>query len=90
MGTVEMALLLKYGIPLAVKLLANGKNEKETTELVSGAITDLGKDDIVQALVTADEAQTNAIVNALFGVITGASGALAGLLGVFWGLLKKK
>jgi type II secretory pathway component PulF len=91
MGSVEMMLLMNYGIPLAIKLLANGKDEKETAEVVTGAITGLTSGtDVKTALVNATPEQKDAMVNALFGVITGATGAITNLISALGGLFKKK
>lgn len=90
MGTTELTLLLKYGIPLAIKLLNNGKDEEETTKAVTGAIegmaageVDVGMGD---ALVKADKEQTKSIIDGLFGVITGTANALGGLVKALFGL----
>ena len=83
MGTVEMALLLKYGIPLAVKLLSNGVDEKETTKAVTVAIAGIASgevNDIGPVFEEANEEQTKNIIDGLFGVITGATNALGGLV----------
>ena len=39
MGTTELNLLLKFGVPLAVKLLADGKDETETVNTVTAAVS---------------------------------------------------
>lgn len=88
MGTTETALLLKYGIPLAVKLLADGKDETETTESVVKAVAGMsaGGIDIGDKLLNADKEQSDGIIEGLFGVITGAGNALGSLVKAFFGL----
>ena len=81
MGTVETALLVKYGIPLAVKLLSSGKSEADTVVAVVEAIDGLDKDEIVNTLVDAGEENAKSIVDGLFDLITGVAGGLAKLLG---------
>ena len=89
MGTTELALLLKYGVPVAVKLLADGKEESETVDAVTSAITnmDAGVPDVGEKLLKADEEQTKNIIDGLFGMITGLGGAFGGLVKAFVGLL---
>jgi hypothetical protein len=86
MGTVEMALLIKYGIPLAIKLLSAGKDVKETKEVVNTVVS--GMNDYKGPLLAADEAQTQEVVNGLFGVITGVTDALDGLIKGLGGIFK--
>lgn len=91
MGSVELALLIKYGIPLAVKLLSNGKNEPETVEAVNTVITGISSGgDVSGALLNADETQTNNIVDGFFGLLTGVSGALGNLVKGLGSLFSKK
>lgn len=88
MGSTELALLLKFGVPLAVKLLKDGKEETETIEVVSAAIVNMeaGEMDVGTALLEADEEQTRNIIDGLFGVITGIADAVGGLLKAIVGL----
>lgn len=91
MGSTELALLLKYGVPLAVKLLSEGKDEEETVEAVTSAITNLESGaEIDEVLLAADEEQTKSIIDGLFGVLTGTLGAVGGLLKAFAGLFGKR
>ena len=88
MGSTELALILKFGVPLAVKLLSDGRDETETVEAVTGAIVNMESGDIEleETLLEADKEQTKSIIDGLFGVITGAAGALGGLLKAIIGL----
>ena len=88
MGNTELALLLKFGVPLAVKLLNDGKDEDETIEFVKTAIVNLegGNTDLGSALVNADNEQTKNIIDGLFGVITGVGDAVGGLIKAFFRL----
>jgi len=95
MGSTELTLVFRYGIPLAIKLLADGKSEAEIEKAVSATITGIyvanaGELDVVAALAEADEKQADGIVDGLFGVITGAAGAVVGLIKAFCGLLGGK
>ena len=88
MGTVELALLLKFGVPLAVKLLANGKDEEETSVVVGDAIEKMAANkDVGPVLRTADKAQTESIINGMFSVIVGTGDAIGCLLKAILGLL---
>lgn len=88
MGTIETALLLKYAIPLAVKLLKHGKDEEETVTAVTEAIDGMaiGDVDVGDALVKANKEQTKNIIDGLFGIITGTANALGGLVKALFGL----
>lgn len=91
MGALELQLLLRYGVPLAVKLLAGGKSEKETVEAVQNTVSDLAKGrDAVEALLKADDKQVEGIVEGLFGVLTGVADALGNLIKGFCDLFAKK
>lgn len=93
MGSTELGLALKYGVPLVVKLLADGKKEEETVAAVADVITNMatgGAGDageigavISNGLLGADEQQTKNIIDGLFGVLTGVMGAIGGLLHAF-------
>ena len=88
---IGIELALKYGLPLAIKLLNNGKDETETQAVVTAAITGITSGtDATETLLKADDAQTASIVDGLFNVITGAAGGLFGLIGALGGLFKKK
>jgi hypothetical protein len=90
MGSLEMMLLMKYGIPLAIKLLSEGKDDKETIDAANtaiGAIT--SGHNAGDVLIGADEQQTNDIVNGLYGVLTGVTGAFGGLVKSLGNLFKK-
>lgn len=73
-------LLFKYGIPLAVKLLSDGKDEKETTEIIEEVVYSLQSPDIVDYLLDADEEQTNRIVQGLYDVATGVGNSVQSLV----------
>jgi len=92
MGSTELALLLKYGVPLVIRLLADGKNSEYVEEVVSCAITGVATSDIEvrDALINADGKQTQSIIASLFGVITGATDALGGLVCALGGLMGSK
>ncbi len=87
MGSVELGLLMKYGIPVAVKLLNKGKSEKEASE-AARAIVLLAGNDVSNALLLADYKQTQSIIGSLYDVITDTGNALGGLLKSIGGLLK--
>ena len=91
MGNLEMELLLKYGIPLAAKLLKSGESEEKVIEAVITTVSGL-KDapDIGEALAKADKEQAKGIIEGLFGVLTGVVGAFGGLLKAFYGLFGGK
>ncbi len=88
MGETELALILKYGIPLAVKMLHEGRDEEETVKVVKTAITGLkaGDVDIGGALLNANEEQSKSIIDGLFGIITGVGDAFGGLIKAFFGI----
>lgn len=91
MGTTELNLLLKFGVPLAVKLLADGKEEKEAIEIAKTAVAGMasgGNLDIGDVLLAADEEQTQSIIDGFFGLITGVGDAFGNLLKALGGLLK--
>ena len=90
MGSVELGLLLKFGVPLAVKLLGDGKNPDETVEVVTAAIVNMEAEppDISEALLAANKEQTKNIIDGLFNVLTEGLGAFGGLLKAFFGLFK--
>ena len=89
MGSMELNLLLKFGVPLAVKLLVAGKDEKEVTDTVTAAVSGMaaGKVEIGKALLAADEKQTQSIIDGLLGVIVGTVDAFGGLIKAFLRLL---
>ena len=88
MGSTELNLLLKFGVPLAVRLLADGEDEKETIVTVTSAITGMAsRVDVGEALLEADEQQTKSIIDSLFGVIVGIGDAFGGLIKAIAGLL---
>jgi len=90
MGSVETTLILKYGIPLAIKLLNSGEDEPETVETVTEVIAGMEESgDVGELLVKADAEQTKGIVDALFDVITGAADAFGGLVKALVGLLER-
>jgi len=81
MGTTEMGLILKYGIPLAIKLLAGGKDQEETEEAVQDAVGGIASgEDVGGVLLSADEQQAQTIIDGMYDVITGATGALSSLI----------
>ena len=89
MGSLELSLLLKYGVPLAVKLLKDGETEDETVEVVVTAITGLSDNiDVGEALLKADKEQAKGIIDGLFGVLTGVTDAFGNLLKAIGGLFK--
>ena len=92
MGNLELELALKYGIPLAVKLLSDGKGAKETELVVKEAVRNLvtSEVDFGKALAEASDEQADGIVEALFGLITGVAGAVGGLIKGIFGLLGGK
>jgi len=90
MGSTELALLLKFGIPLAIKLLAGGKDEVETVEAINNLITGIANDsvDVGDALLLANQEQTSGIIQGIYDVITGATNALSNLVKAFSNLFK--
>jgi len=67
MGSVELALLIKYGLPLAMKLIKAGEDGTKVAEVVTNIVTVKG--DIAETLLTADDQQTQAIIDGLFGEV---------------------
>ena len=88
MGATELALILKFGIPLGMKLISKGAKEQEAIDAVAATIDNLEANPLSmrEVLLTADEQQTDDIINHLFGVITGIGGAGGGLLRVLFSL----
>ena len=78
-----IALTIQYGIPLAVKLLAKGKEEKEVAVAVTETVLSLSAGDVGEKLINATPEQKNVIVDALYDVVTGTADALGNLLGAF-------
>ena len=89
MGSTELRLLLMYGVPLAVKLLRGGKDEKETVDAVTNAIVNLdgGDIDVGKTLLAANKEESKNIIDGLFDVITGVADAFGNLIGAFARLL---
>ena len=90
MGSLELELLLKYGLPVAVKLLQDGKDTNEVVEVVTKVITGIKDKDIAEVFVKADDKQTKGIIEGLFGIITGVGDALGGLVKAIGGLFGGK
>jgi len=88
---LETILLLKYGVPLAFKLLGEGKSATEVKNAVEAIkiVSGVGGTDVKEALAEADEKQTNGIVEGLFGVLTGVTDAFSNLLKAIGGLFGK-
>jgi len=82
MGNLELNLLLKYGVPLAVKLLREGHSTAEVETAVKAVkiVSGIAEVNVQEVLLKADDAQTESIVDGLFGVLTGVGDALGGLL----------
>ena len=87
MGSVEIALLIKYGVPLVIKLLSNGKEEASAIEIAEESIVNLKESGMVSTLLHADQEQTNVIVKALYDVVTGTALSAGKLIMAFVGLL---
>ncbi len=88
MGSIELALILKYGIPLAIRLLADGKDEDKALEIATSAIAGMYRGNAGEALAGADDGQTESIISGLFDVIADVSDAMGNLIKAFGGLLK--
>ena len=88
MGNLELQLLMKYGLPLAVKLLGEGKTTEEARIAVEAVkvVSSVAGGDAVGALLKADDKQVDGIVEGLFGVLTGVGDAVGGLLKAIGGL----
>jgi hypothetical protein len=89
MGTVEMMLLMEYGIPLAVKLLQSGKDTAETTQAVQNTITTLQAPDVAASLASANPEQKTAIVDAIASAVNGAEDAVSGIVAAIGKLFGK-
>ena len=91
MGNLELGVLLKYGIPLVVKLLAAGKKEEETVKAVTTAIVNLdgGVVEVREKLLAADDEQARGIVEGMFRVLMGVVDGVFNLAGALVGLLFK-
>ena len=90
MGSMEMMLLMEYGIPLAIKLLSKGNDEQATAEAVQNTIVALKNPDVVEALNKATPETKADIINRLASVFTGAENAVSGIVAALGGLFKKK
>ena len=83
MSPLILGLTLKYGVPLAIRLIDEGKakDEQEAIETAQGIIADLAfSDSITEQLVSADKEQTEFIVACLYGALTEAIGAIQELI----------
>lgn len=85
MGTIETQLMLKYGVPLAIKLLANGR--VDAANEAQAIIENLDSEGVGEALIHADSVQAESIVEGLFQTVIGKGigdlvSVLAGLLGI--------
>ena len=87
MTKIGLLLALKYGVPLLVKLLGNGQDESEAVVTVEEILTHMSLDTPVDLLLAADEDTTNAIIDGMFGVLTGTVDATLGFLGAMTDLL---
>ena len=81
MDPATLALILKFGIPLAFRLLNDGKDNQEAIETAQETVEALATGDVVESLIAADEEQTEFIVNCLHGALSGVAEALGELLG---------
>ena len=93
MGSTELALILKYVVPLAIKLANDGKDETETVTEIVSVINNIDKSpDAIETLANADPEQTKSIIDGLFNVITGVAGApfflISSLVGLIFGRKK--
>ena len=88
MGSLEFQLLMKYGLPLAIKLLGDKHSEQEVKDAVKAVkiVADVSGDDAKEALLKADDKQTEGIVEGIFGLLTGVGDALGNLLKAIGGL----
>lgn len=86
MGTLEMALLLNVGLPLALKLINGGKNSDEAAKIAQMAVSDIS---VIDQIATATPQQNKEIVDGLYDVLSGAGGAFGNLIGLLGNLGKK-
>lgn len=89
MASTELTLLmLKYGVPLAVKLLHDGFNETQAVEMATVAVENLdgGLPGIAEILLKADKEKTKNIIDDLFALIKDTGNAFVNLIGTLLGL----
>ena len=79
MDPVTLALILEIGVPLLIKLLNDGKENKEAVELAKAAVSGLNNKDIAEKIVASTPEEKDAIVDSLYSVVVGAGNALTGL-----------
>jgi len=88
MGITETQLLIKYGIPLAVKLLDKDQDPSEVAHDVASAIDSIAiTRDITQKIANAPDDKAANIVEMLFKVLTGGLDAVGGLFKAVFGVL---
>ena len=83
MSPLILGLTLKYGVPLAIRLIDEGKakDEQEAIETAQGIIADLAfSDSITERLVSADKEQTEFIVACLYDALTESIDAIQDLI----------
>ena len=81
MGSVKLILLLKYGIPLAMHLIADGTPTKDASENAVAVVHHLMElDNIPQELVDADTQKASDVIDGMFQVIKGVTTGLYILL----------
>ncbi len=86
MGTVETALLLKYGLPLAVRLIANGVAKDDAIEATTDMVEAINaEEDVAQYLLKADAKATAIIVDGFYDTLTGVAESLKKLLDLLLG-----
>ena len=91
MGTGELGLLLKFGIPLAESLLLNHEEKAETLAAVVEAVNNLSNSVAMgEALLDANEKETENIIKGLFDVLVGAGNAVNTLAGILINLMFKE
>ena len=71
MDPMLIMLILKYGVPLAIRLIKDGKDDKEATQMALEVVENLATGDIKEKLLDADKEQTEFIINALYGALQG-------------------
>ena len=87
MTKIGLLLALKYGVPLIKKLLDDGQDESEAVVTVNEILANIPLGAPAETLLAADEETTKAIVDGMFGVITGVVDATLNLLGLMTDLL---
>ena len=94
MGSTELALIVKFGLPIAARIFDNDSKilPIDAAEQAIAEVEALRKNlkNADEILLAADEAQTQGIIDGLFSFATGVVGAPVALIATFLGLFGGK